>query len=183
MSTGGGDIAIADWATVALRLFLTLSDSLHAERTFFHDAVLPDRHVGIELLFQRWIPVGIEPVELPRRIRTIIAAVAHPDASVIDLGVEALRGVIRRVDRTDRLTRRIGAVLAEHGHEPRFDVGICAFPIALDADPIDGAAVGCFSGAGNADIIFSMAGDDAGLAAGASIQVDHHLPSVRAGFI
>ncbi len=176
LDAGRRDVTVLHRPSFFLRLLLSLPDALHAERAFFHNAVLSDRHVGIQLLRQRLIPVRIEPVELANGVGTIVAAVADPDAAVVHLRVQSFRCMVRRVYGTDRLAGRIIAVLAEHRHEPRLHVRVVAFPIPLDSDPVDCPPLRSFLLAGYADVIFSVTGHNAGLASGAAIEINDHFP-------
>src|SRR3954468_12738066 len=89
---------------------LRLTDALHAERALLHDALAANRHVRVELPVQRLrervllaIRLAVtEPVEVANLVRTIVRAVTRADATVVDLDVESVRRVVRRVHRTDR---------------------------------------------------------------------------------
>ena len=179
LHAGRRNVAVPYRPSFLLRLLFPFADALHAERAFFHDAVLPDRDVGIQLFRQRLVPVRVEPIELPGGIGAIVPTVTDSDAAVVDLRVEPFGRMIRRVHRTDRLAGRIVAMLAEHGHESRPDIRILPFPITFDSDPIDRPPLCRFVFPGNADVIFRMAGHDAGLAAGTAIEIDHHFPFMR----
>src|SRR3954463_5779016 len=104
------------------RAVLGLTDALHAERALLHDALAAHGHVGIELPVQRLrervllaIRLAVsEPVEVADLVWAVVRAVARADAAVVDLDVQAVRRVIRRVHRADRLTRRVAAMLTEH---------------------------------------------------------------------
>ena len=56
--------------------------------------------------------------------------------------------------------------------------GVLAFPVALDANPVLGAAARRLIVAGRGDIIFGVTGDHAGFAARAAVQIHHHGPFV-----
>ncbi len=73
-------------------------------------------------------------------------------------------------------------MLAENRDEFGFHVRIVPLPVAFDPDPVDRPALRRFLFPGNADIIFRMAGDDAGFATGAAVEIDDHFPFMRAGF-
>jgi hypothetical protein len=69
-------------------------------------------------------------------------------------------------------------VLAHYRDEPGLHVGVFPLPITLDAYPLEGPL---FQKGGlivNGEVILNLAGDDAGLAAGAAVQVYDHTPSV-----
>jgi len=50
--------------------------------------------------------------------------------------------------------------------------------IAVDANPVHGAAVTNLQFADDRDIIFTLAGDDTRTAAGAHIKIDRHAPLI-----
>ena len=112
-------------------------------------------------------------------VRAVVGAVAGADAAVVDLRVQALGGVIGRVDRADRLARRVRALLAEHRQEA--DVELAArlvAEVALDPDPAHVAPLARRVAAHHRDVVLGVAGDHARLAAGAPVEVDRHRPAV-----
>src|SRR4029453_3903716 len=134
------------------------------------------RHVGVQLEIQRLLPGRMEEVEEAHVVRARVAAVARADAAVVDLCVQSLIGVVARVSRTPRFTRRLVAVLAEDGTELPLHVGELALPIALDPQPVHGAATRGLLRARGRNVVFGMAGDHAGSAACALIEIDGHSP-------
>jgi len=125
---------------------------------------------------KRLIPLRIEEIQEANLIGAGIGAKTCADTAVIDLRVQAFGRVIAGKGGTDRLAVRGVALLAKDRLETKARVGEFAFPVALHANPVLGAAAGGLIGAGSPDIILSMTGDHAGLAAGAAIQVDDHGP-------
>src|SRR5256885_13720793 len=119
---GGHDVAIADVAILESRLILRATDALHAERALFHHALLAHRDIRVEQHRQRLgprFPLAaalrvVVPVEVADLVRAVVGAVARADATVVDLAVEAVGRVVGGVDRTDRLARRVAALLAQH---------------------------------------------------------------------
>src|SRR4029450_11959605 len=97
---------------------------------------------------------------------------------VVDLDVEAVLVVVRGSDRAHRLARRGLAVLAHHGDEAQLDVGIRAFPVALDAEPRHLAAPCEGLLADDRQIVLGLACDHARLAAHATIEIDRQGPGV-----
>src|SRR2546423_10020881 len=101
---------------------LAFANALYAEAALLHHALAAHRDIRIELpvhplrpgvLRTRRLAVA-EPVEVANLVWTVVRAVAGPDAAIVDLHIEPVRRVIRRVHRTHRLARCIAAVLAEH---------------------------------------------------------------------
>src|SRR6188768_1102651 len=95
------------------RAILRLTNALHTEAALLHDALRADRDVRVELPVERLgervlfaIRFAVpEPVEVPNLVRAVVRAVTRADATVVDLDVQAVRRMIRRVHRTDRLAR------------------------------------------------------------------------------
>src|SRR5258708_9517196 len=125
---------------------LGLADSLDAEGALLHYALsahgdiriqLPVERLGERVLRPCRLTVA-EPVEVANLVRTIVGAVARADAAVIDLNVQPVGRMIGRINRADRLARRISAVLTHHWDEASVEIGttiLSAFVVALDADP------------------------------------------------
>src|SRR5687768_357180 len=122
--------------------------------------------------------MSVKPIELPRRVRAVIPAVSNANTSVIDLSIEPVRIVIRRVDGTDRLARRVLAVLTEHRHEPNPGMWILAFPIPFNANPIDRPSLGTLVFSGDADVVFGSTRDHTRFTACAAVEIHDHLPLV-----
>src|SRR5687768_16455031 len=106
LHAGRRQLAILVAPSLAIRAFLSLPYALDTKRAFLHDAPGAHRHIRIELFGQGLIPVGIEPVELPDRIRAIVSTVPNADAPVVNLRVEPIGRMVGGVDRTDGLARR-----------------------------------------------------------------------------
>ena len=122
-----------------------------------------------------FLAVGIsEEVEAAHFVGTIRLAEARADAAVVDLHVKPFAVVDRSRHRADRLARRVLAVHAGHGRE----AGSAVDDIFVDPQPMHVAAFGDFVRADDRNIVFSLAGDDAGVAADAGRVVDHHRPFV-----
>src|SRR5207248_8018199 len=86
--------------------------------------------------------------------------------------------VMAGVSRTDRLTWRCVAVLAQDGAELDAHVGELALPISLHADPMHGPAARRLHIADGRNVVFRAARRDARLAARASIEIHCHAPSM-----
>src|SRR5688572_29494737 len=125
---------------------------------------------------QRLVPRRVEEVEEPDVVRARVRAIAGADAAVVDLRVEAVLGVMAGVGRTDRLARRVVAVLAHDGAELERRLRELAFPVALDADPVLGAPARRLLCPDGRDVVLGVAGGDTGAAPGAAIEVDGHSP-------
>ena len=183
VAVGGGDpLPGHRLHAAALDGDFAAADTLHAKRAPLHNAAGADGHIRIKLVAHSLRPLGFPPVEEPDLVGAVIGAVAGADAAVVDLDVHPFVVVISGVDWADGFAGGVFAVLAHNGDKAGLDVGVLAFPIPLDADPFVGA--GLLKGLLGVDrqVVFGLASDDAGLAAGASVQVNHHTPFVVNAF-
>ena len=97
----------------------------------------------------------------------------------------------RGVDRADGFARRVFAVLTHHRLVHHFGIlrplavvlvkGLRARVVAIDPDPVHDAAMGDLQFADNRDVVFRLAGDDAGAASGAGVEIDCHAPLLGRG--
>src|SRR5205814_6720355 len=101
-------------------------------------------------------------VEAPDFVGAIVRAEPRADAPVVDLRVQPLGIVIRRRDRTDRLARRLIALLTQHREERS--------AATLDPDPRHLAPLRTHRFADDRNVVLRIAGDDAGVAAGAGVE-------------
>ena len=112
-------------------------------------------------------------------VGTVVRAVARPDAPVVDHHVEALAVVNGRGHGADLLARRILALHAWHRleHDFRIARGL-AGEVPIDPQPMHLAVSRDLVLADNRHVVLALAGDHAGVAADAGIQVDRHPPLV-----
>ena len=85
-----------------------------------------------------------------------------------------------RMDRADGFTRRVLAMHAWHRHEVRGFGFACvvAFEISVEANPVHLAAADHFFFSDDGNVVFRLAGDRAGVATDAVVQIDRHAPGV-----
>ena len=127
----------------------------------------------------RRVPILIQQeVEPAHLVRAVVRAVARADAAVVDHVVQAFVVVDGRGHRADHLARRVLALLA--GHRLVIGVGVLevAGVVAVDPQPVHLAAVEDLLLADHRNVVLGLAGDDAGVAAGADVLVDGHAPGV-----
>ena len=105
--------------------------------------------------------------------------ISGPDAAIVGHKVEAIFAVHRGIDRANRFARRILAVLAHDGLREHLRILGFASEIAIDADPGHIAVPAHLFLADDRNVILSLAGNDAGIAAEAGIQVYGHAPLLR----
>ncbi len=132
---------------------------------------------GLSCRLQRLVPVRIVEIEEAHVVGAGIGAKARADAAVVDLRVQPFGRVIAGVGGADRLAGRLVALLAQHRLKADARVGEIALPVALDANPVLGAAARGLVLARGGDIVFRMARDHARFAARAAVQIHHHVPT------
>src|SRR5262249_33476928 len=120
----------------------------------------------------------IEEVEAPHLERAVVQAVARADAAVVGHVVQAFRAVAGRADRADLLAGRVLALLARHRLRDRLRLLGLAAEVAIDADPVHLARAADAVLADDEDVVLGLAGDGAGAAADAGVEVDGHRPAV-----
>ena len=121
----------------------------------------------------------VEEVEAADLVRAVVRAVPRADAAVVGHVVQAFGAVRGRADRADLLARRVLAVLAGIGCVTRCGSFVVTHEVAVDAEPVHLARVlrtPSLPTIGN--VVLGLAGDHAGVAAGAGVQVDAHAPLV-----
>ncbi len=89
----------------------------------------------------------------------------------------------RGADGTDDLARCLLAMLAQHRLEQHVWCVWGAFVVAVDPQPVHLPLVDHLLLADDRDVVLGHAGDDAGVAADAGVQVDAHAPGGRAGWL
>src|SRR5690606_11300396 len=158
-------------------------DALHAVRALLHDAAGADGHVRVHRhalsrgLARRVVQV-VEPAHL---VGAVVRAVAGADAAVVDHHVEALLAVHRGVHRAHVLAGGPLAVHAGDGLDDGPRILELAREVAVHPQPGHLAAALDLVTADDRDVVLDLAGDDAGVAAGAAAQVDRHAPLLHPG--
>src|SRR5690606_6612717 len=115
-----------------------------------------------------------EEVEAAHLVGAVVRAVARPDAAVVDHVVQAVGRVLRRPRRADDLARR---VLALHAR-PRLEADPALLvAVLVDPEPEHEALPARLDRADRVDVVLRLAGDDAGVAADAGVEVDAHAPA------
>ena len=175
------ELAVPHVPALGLRLLLRPVDSLDAEGALLHHALLPHRDVRVQLKVERVRELVGEPVEPPHLVGAVVRAVPGAHASIVDLCVQSLRVVIRGVHGAHGLTRRVAALLTEHGllHGLEAAVGRL-LEVAVDLDPRHVSPLSAHHFADGGDVVLGVAGGDARAAPRAGVQVDRHPPAVGA---
>ena len=120
-----------------------------------------------------------EEIEAPHLVRAVVRTEPRADAAVVDHQVEAGMIVHRGVYRTHDLARRLLAMHARHRLEREARVLRRPDVITVDAQPVHDPVVQHLFLADRRYVVFRLAGDHAGLAADAGIEVDRHAPGVQ----
>src|SRR5262245_20359895 len=184
-AVGGNRLALG------LRQHATGLDALDAEGALLHHALRAHRDVRVQHERHRLRPgldLVVEPVEAPDLVGAVVRAVARADAAVVDHAVQAGRRVVRREHGADRLAGRRAALLAEHRRVAHVGVAellgvlrpgatrqqglLAGTDVALDAQPRHLARAHHLALADDRDVVLDGAGDDAGAAARAAVDVD-----------
>ena len=142
-----------------------VADPLYAERALFHHPSAANGHVRVELILQRRRPLEVVPVEPPHLVWAVVGTVTRADAAVVYLHVEPFFAVGRGVNRAHRFAGRGVAVLAEHGLVISFWIVEIALIVAIDAYPVHFPLFEHLLFADHRDVVFRLAGDNAGVAA------------------
>src|ERR1700722_980735 len=177
---GGDNLAVFHLTVLFLGQDFCGVDALHAVGAFFHHAAAAHGDVRIAHAVQagRGVIREQKEIEAADLVRAVVRAVASADAAVVDHFVQAFRAVNRGADRADNFARRVFAVHAEHRLVVGFRRVEVAAEISVDADPLHGAAFHDLLFADHRDVVFGLAGDDAGIAANTFVQIDGHTPGI-----
>src|SRR5205085_11490552 len=135
--------------------------------------------------------VVIEEIEAPDLEGTVVRAIPGADAAVVGHDVQPVFAVNGRVYRANRFARRVFAVLAHHRFVHDLGVlrilalvlveGLLARVIAVEPQPMHGPAVAHLEFAHDWNVVFALAGNNAGAATGADIEVYRHAPLLFGG--
>src|SRR5262249_22168832 len=117
LHTRGNDLTVPHWASVGLGIHLCRTDALDAEGALLHHPRTTHGDVRVELEVERCWPVVFEPIKAADLVGAIIVAIACADTAVVDLAVQPLLSMVRRVHWTDGLTGRVVTLLTQHGHQ------------------------------------------------------------------
>src|SRR4051794_19775091 len=176
--TSGHDITVAKWTIVLVRGDMRCLNTLRTIRALFHHAARAHSHVGIVrclLRRFRWVAIVIE-IEAPHLVRTIARAGSGADAPVIDHLVDAFRTMRRGMNRASHLAWLVLTVHAWHRLKEASRRLVLACLITCDPQPVHLAADLDLSLTDHRHFVLCGASYDAGVAADARIEVDHHAP-------
>jgi len=177
---GGDNFTVAHLPHFLLCSDASFVDPLDTISAFLHDAAAAHGDVGIahELQDRGRFVIELEEVEAAIFVWTVVGTVAGANATVIDHIVEALVTVDRGGDRANDLA---GSVLAAHTEDRLMEclrIIEIAPAVGVDAQPVHFPAARDLFFSDDGNVVFRLAGDDAGVAADAGIQVDGHAPGV-----
>ena len=120
----------------------------------------------------------VVPIEAAHLVGAVARAGARADAAVIDHLVEAFRRVHRRVHRAAHFARRLLAMHAGHRLEIAARIFGIACVVAVDPQPEHLAPARDLVLADYQHVVLDVAGRNAGVAADAEIEIDHHAPGM-----
>src|SRR5579862_8177369 len=181
----GDDFAVVHGTILFFGLNLRRVDALHAVGALFHHAAAADGDVRIPHAVQaRRRVVGEEQeVKTPDLVRAIVRAVARADAAVVRHVVQPFGAVRCGTDGADVFAGRVFALHAGHRLVIHFRIVEVAAEVSVDADPLHDAAAHHLFLTDHGDVVLRLAGDDAGVAADAAVQIDRHAPRIAVVFI
>src|SRR5256714_10534234 len=180
LGAGSLNLAIAHPSPLALAIDLGALDALYAVGAFLHHAATADRDFGVAQQLQRLcVEILVEQeVEAPHLVRAVVRAVARADAAVINHVVETFGAMHRRADRADDFARRLLALLTWQRLIVSLRVRFVAAVVAVNPQPVHLAAAHHLLFADHRDVVFGVAGDDAGRTADAGVNVNRHAPAI-----
>ena len=119
------------------------------------------------------------PIEIPDSVGTI--GDAHPNSYTpgINLRHNSFRILVRRCNRTDRRTRGFITMHTGDGSEMHLYIGISSLHLRDEIHPEFSPPQFGLLLSYKGDVILLPAGHHTGLTACASVQIDHHSPSVH----
>ena len=167
-----------------------LHDSAHAYR---HVGVFPHGREGIVFLTQgtlvKFIGVAfvpIEEIEAPDLVGAVVRAITGSDATIVGHGVHAFLVMNGRIDRANRFA---WSRLAVHAGDPLKgdlnvggNLGSVSFgrtEVTIESDPVHLTSPEYLILSYDRYVVFALAGNYAGAAAGALIEIDRHAPLVE----
>src|SRR3990172_6914520 len=173
LGAGGYVFPRLDLAILSEGPFARPLEAMVAEGAFLHDTLLA--HRNIRVLTRALFLVGV-----PVKVFGVIRAGGHTEPTAdtpgVNLGYNSLRVPVGRIDGTDLGAGRIVAVEAGPGQESELPVGVLFVLFGEDLHPADDPLPAGLLGSNGRDVVFRLAGHDAGLAPGAAVQIDHHPP-------
>ncbi len=181
---GRHDVPVGQIPALTLGVDLPVLDPLHAVGALLHHAARPHRDFRIHGQLHQLVAgtrhtLGVvEIVETPHLVRAVVGTVPRTDAAVVDHVVQAFLAVDRRGDRADLFARRILAVMTRHRLMHRLGIVQLAAEVPVDAQPMHLASPADLLLAHDRHVVLRLAGNHAGVAADALVQVDGHPPGV-----
>jgi hypothetical protein len=148
-----------------------------AKGAFFHNPFGSKGDIPIEGPFHLLWPFRLVPIEILYGIGARRRAIAASDAAVIDLGHQPFFIFVSGIDGADFRAGGMVAVHARSREKSCFDIGIFAFNIRDQFDPVNGSTLRRLFRSNESDVIFCVAGHHAGLASGAFVEINHHSPT------
>src|SRR4029077_15011651 len=190
---GGDNFAVANGTILLFGLDARVVDALHTVSAFLHDpaAAHGDFRIAHKLELRRFPILEAQEIEAAHFVRTVVGAVARADTAVVDHVVQAFGTMDRGAYWADLLARSVFALHARNWLEKGFRISeriivvsarvVCRsirFVIAVDANPVHFAATQNLVFADDWNVVFRDAGDHAGIAAIATVEINGHTPGV-----
>src|SRR5690348_10305851 len=177
---GGDHFTVLNGAILYLRPDFSFLDALHAVSAFLQHAPAADRDIRVAHAVKAGcLPVGKEVEIKPSHfVGAVVRAVARADTAVVNHQVEPFGTVYGGPDRAHIFAGGIFTVHAGHHDAVGFRVLKAAAPVRIHPNPLHDAPVVHFLFTDNCDVVLGIAGDHAGIAAHAAIQINRHSPLI-----
>src|SRR5262249_50810390 len=120
----------------------------------------------------------IEKIEPSNLVGAIVGAIPRTDTPVISHLIQAFVAVSRCTNRTNRLTRRLFAVLAQHRFKKHLWLIQIALVVSVNAKPLHLASSTDLILPDNRNVVLSLACNHACVTADARAQIDRHSPRI-----
>ena len=167
----------ADWLIVAIGGNPRLRDPLYAKSAFLHHAARANGHFRVSRFRRSLFLLGErEIIEAAHLVGAIVGTKPRANAPVVDHDVEALGIMHRRADGANDFAGSLLAMHAQHGLKIAFWSFGRSRVVAVNSQPLHLAFVNDLLFAHDRNVVFSLARDDACVAADACVQIDAHRP-------
>ena len=185
------------WARFHKAGDLGLLDTLDAERAFFHDAAHTNSDVRIfchleavcHAFFGKRTPIKfvdralvvVEIVKAANFPWAVIRAIAGADATIVGHEIETILAVHGRIHGTNGFARGVFAMLAHHSLRKHFRILNITRKISIQTDPSHVTIFANLVFSDHRHVVFGLAGNDAGIATRAGIEIHRHSPLLFRG--
>ena len=174
------DFSVPDPPVLFLRGNARRGNALDTIGAFFHHPAPAHGDFGVvhRLEIRRLIVGVTEEIKTSYFVGTVVGAKPRSDATLVNLHVQSLAVVDRRLHRADQFAGRMFAMHARHRRVVERRVVQAAAVISIHANPVHFAVLMDLLFTDDGDVVFHFTGDHAGVAADAGGKIDGHPPLV-----